>query len=83
MNTASGSSSLESDTSLVSPTNPDLWVYNTDELIRYPNDASNPLWCGHTSKCTSFMKQRKMKGLLIKLGVTTDISPLLRRIQLF
>ena len=48
MNTASGAccSSSLSDTSRVSPTNPDLWVYNTDELIRYPQrrEQSSVVW---------------------------------------
>ena len=48
MNTASGAccSSSLSDTSLVLPTNPDLWVYNTDELIRYPQrrKQSSVVW---------------------------------------
>ena len=43
MNTASGdcggtggSSVADISHKLVSPINPDRWVYNTDELIRYP-----------------------------------------------
>ena len=42
MNTASGACC----SSCVSPTNPDLWVYNTDELIRYPQrrKQSSVVW---------------------------------------
>ena len=84
MNTASGdcggtggsSESSVADIShkLVSPINPDRWVYNT--LIRYPrNDANNPPWCGHISNCTNVMKRENMKGLLTKLGATTATQP--------
>ena len=65
MNTASGaccSSSLESDTSLVSPTNPDLWVYNTDELIRHPQlrKQSSVVWSHF--KVHKFHKAKEKSG---------------------
>ena len=49
MNTASGdcgetggSSVADISHKLVSPINPDRWVYNTDELIRYPQRRKQP-----------------------------------------
>ena len=37
-----GSSVADISHKLVSPINPDCWVYNTDELIRYPQRRKQP-----------------------------------------
>ena len=74
-----GSSVADKSHKLVSPINADRWVYNTDELIRYPQRRKQPsvrAWCGHISNCTNVMKREDMKGLLTKLGATTATSPL-------
>ena len=53
-------------TSRVSPTSPDLWVYNT--------------LCYRTSTWHEIVEESGYAGQPIKLGVTTAISLLLRRI---
>ena len=56
----------------MSPINPDLWIYNTDELVRYPQcrKQSSVVWSHFKVHKFQQTKERvDMKGLLIKLGV--------------
>ena len=64
---------------LVSPINPDSWVYNTDELIRYPQRRKQPSMVWAHFKLYKCHEKRGYEGLLTKLSLVQPLPQALCR----